>query len=183
MQQECYCACCPELKMKQYSLFVLGFAIAFPVWAENKNSIAEIERRLNSSNVATVNTYLSKNWDTKMAALLAEVEECNVKAIKLSIRLLDTTNLEALAAHRFSLEIAIGECPEKVLSIAPLSHINELCTINAYMEKFPDADPLQTIDRRISVLQRVPASTFTPELRTCIEAYEGVRKQYLNGDK
>lgn len=183
MQQECHCACHPKLKMKQYFIFVFGFAILSPAWAATNKNIAEIERRLDRSNVAAVNAYLADNWDTKMAALLTEVEACNAKAIKLSIRLLDTTNLEALAAHRFSLEIAMDGCPQKVLSIVPLTHINELCTVNAYMEKFPEAEPLQTIDRRISVLQKAPASASTPKFRTCIEAYEGARKQYLNGDK
>lgn len=159
------------------SLMVLA-AFSSIACASSNESLGEIEKRLNRSKVQAVNAYLSDHWETTMAALLMEVEACNPRAIRLSVQLLDTTNLEALAAHRYSLEIAMGECPGKVLHALPISHISEICAVDAYLERFPEVEARQMIDQRISILQKIPTLASVPKIQACIAAYQRERERY-----
>ena len=61
--------------------------------------VIELRDRLASTDVAAVNSYLSANWETKMARLGRLVRRCDRDALALSVNLLNTINLEALEAH------------------------------------------------------------------------------------
>jgi hypothetical protein len=89
--------------------------------------VVNLQERVTKSNVAAVNGYFAANWETKMAPLGRLVRQCDVGALRLSVRLLDTTNLEALQGHVYSLELAMGRCPEKLLPLVPESHVKSLC--------------------------------------------------------
>ncbi|WP_147307007.1 hypothetical protein [Roseateles depolymerans] len=184
LKQQKYCA--PDsskTKIRQIVLLMFLAAFSSIACAATYKDFREIERQLNRSSVEAANRFLTDHWETKMAALLREVEACNLRAIRLSVRLLDTTNLEALAAHRYSLEIAMGECPSKVLPAVPISHISEVCAVDAYLEKFPEVEPRQTIDQRISILQKIPTLASVPKIHACIAAYQRERERYSMGGK
>lgn len=139
--------------------------------------VIDLQRRLVATDVATVNAHLSANWATKMARLGRLVRSCDREAIGLSVRLLDTTNLEALQSHVFNLELAMGRCPERVLPITPATHVKALCSVNAYMEMHPAAKPLPELDRRVVQLRRSDALAKSANGPICLDAYSTARQQ------
>ena len=137
--------------------------------------IVDLQRRLTDSDVDALNAYLSANWETRMAPLGRLVRHCDVDALGLSVRLLDTTNLEAHQAHVFSLELAMGQCPEKVLPLVPASHVRSLCSVDAYSEMFPSRKLTAEIDRRVSVIKKMSRLAVSGNGTACLEAYAAAR--------
>jgi hypothetical protein len=137
--------------------------------------VVELQERLTKSDVAAVNAYLSANWETKMAPLGRLVRQCDADALRLSVRLLETTNLEALQGHVYSLELAMGRCPEKLLPIVPASHVKSLCAVDAYAEMHPSSKLTAEIDRRVSGIRKLSRLAATANGSACLDAYAAAR--------
>lgn len=138
--------------------------------------VVELNNRLAEVGVAAVNAYLSENWETKMARLGRLVRSCDREALGLSVRLLETTNLEALQGHVYSLELAMGRCPETLLPIVPSAHVKSLCSINAYVDRHPTAKPVAEIDRRLASIRMLGVLAASPNGKDCIEAYAAAKQ-------
>lgn len=132
--------------------------------------VVELSSRLASSDVAAVNEYLSRHWETKMAPLGRLVRACKPEALRLSLRLLETTNLEALQGHVFSLELAMGRCPEKILPQVPSAHVKSLCAVNAFAEIHPGANLVAELDSRLRTIRKLDRVANSPKGRECIAA-------------
>jgi hypothetical protein len=138
--------------------------------------VAELRSRLTQSDVATVNAYLSNHWETRMAPLNLLVQRCDSEALKLSVRLLDTSNLEALQAHKYSLELATGRCPAKVIPMIRPDQAKLLCGIDAFAETSPSADLGREIDRRVGQLRKQRGLSESPSGVTCLDRYAELRR-------
>lgn len=137
--------------------------------------VADLQGRLAIGDVAAVNAYLSANWETRMAALGRMVRRCDTDALHLSVRLLDTTNLEALQGHIFSLELAMGRCPEKLLPIVPASQVKSFCAVDAFAEMHPSTNLAAEIDRRVLVIRKASSLAASPNGASCLDAYAASR--------
>lgn len=162
--------------MLMRSLVVVAALFASGAACSADRLVVELSNRLAAADVAAVNAYLSENWETKMARLGRLVRSCDRGALGLSVRLLDTTNLEALQGHVYSLELAMGRCPETLLPIVPSAHVKSLCAISAYVEKHPTAKPVAEIDRRVTFIRKLGMLAASPNGKDCIEAYAAAKQ-------
>ncbi len=139
--------------------------------------IDELRSRLAKSDVAAVNAYLSANWETKMAQLGRLVQRCDQDALELSVDLLSTTNLEALQGHVYSLEVAMGKCPEKLIPMVPNAQIKSLCAVDAYSETHPSARLVDEIDKRVKQIGKTKQLAASENGQACIDAYQAARQR------
>jgi hypothetical protein len=137
--------------------------------------VEDLAARLARTDPATVNAHLSANWETKMARLGRLVRSCDLPAVRLSVRLLDTTNLEAYQGHVFALELAMGKCLPSVLPVIPKNQVSAVCAIDAYAEVHPAADIRAEIDRRIREIRNASRLAASINGQTCLNAYLAAR--------
>ena len=123
-----------------------------------------------------MNAVLSENWETKSARLGKLTEGCEPDAVKLSVALLATTNLEALSGHHYSLQVAMGRCPQLLLPITPDERVSELCSVSAYIEANPKGNPLRELSRRRAKLHKFSQLEESTKGQACIKAYEEARQ-------
>lgn len=147
--------------------------------------VAELRHRLAIARVGEANVYLpadapnaylSANWETKMARLGRLVQRCDHQALALSVELLNTTNLEALGGLVYSLELAMGRCPERLLPIVPSAHIQSLCAVDAYAEEHPTLKLAAELDRRVARLRKAGPLAATQKVIACMDAYAAARR-------
>jgi hypothetical protein len=162
--------------------FVALLSLAAPCLASNASDalLEDLNRRLTAEGIAGVNTYLSANWETKMSELGDLTRRCDARALLLSITLLETTNAEALLGHTYSLEIAMGRCPERLLPLVSAAHVPMLCDIVTYEEAHPNSNVLKEIDRRVARLQGLKGIAPPANWSACVESYRAARltRQY-----
>ena len=140
----------------------------------------ELNRLLQSRGPDAVNAQLSANWETQSAHLGDLTERCDREAMRLSLALLQTTNLEALAGHHYSLQMAMGKCPGILLPMVPEERVRELCSIDAYIEANPAKDPHKELARRQADLRRLGQLRTSPKGEVCAEAYERQARALAN---
>jgi hypothetical protein len=155
--------------LKSLLTFLILLAPIFGVVASPL--VSDLRVRLAKGDVAAVNSYLSSNWNTKMAELGRMVRRCNADSLRLSVELLETTNLEALQGHIFNLELAMGRCPEKLLPLIPLVHVNSVCAVDAYTETHPSTQLSREIKRRMTAIRETKWRTASPAVAACLDAY------------
>ena len=179
MQQERDSSCHPKLNMwpllkrggspcrylATVVIGVVGTAVAADPLVE------DLAARLARTDPATVNAHLSANWESKMSRLGRLVRRCDPAAVRLSVSLLDTTNLEAYQGHVFALELAMGKCLSNVLPVIPTGQVRAVCAIDAYSEVHRGEDIVAEIDRRIRKIRSAPHLVASPNGQTCLEAY------------
>lgn len=139
--------------------------------------VVELNRLLARGGADAVNEQLSANWETKSARLGKLTEKCEPDALKLSVDLLVTTNLEALAGHHYSLQAAMGRCPQKLLTITSDNQIKEICSISAYIEANPNKDPVRELTRRLDNLRRLGLVKKLTKGDRCAQAYEQQKRE------
>lgn len=157
-------------------LLIISMIGALGVVHAAESVVADLQRRLTTSDVSTVNAYLSANWETKMKPLGNLVQHCDLRALKLGASLLQTTNLEALQGHVYFLELAMGKCPEKLLPLVPLVHIKSLCAVDAYADSHPASKLVDELDRRIQHIRTKSSLATSTAGKTCLDAYEAARQ-------
>jgi hypothetical protein len=161
--------------MKHVAILVSALIFAFQACA-GQPLVAELRERLARNDVASVNAYLSAHWESKMAPLGRLVQRCNADALRLSIALLDTTNVEALEAHAYSLELATAKCPKQVLPLATTQHVQRLCSVASFEEAYPGVDLSREIRRRIDILRKDERLAASDNGRACVKAYEEAQR-------
>jgi len=162
-----------------YRIALLVVLMAAPVRAlASDRFIGELQRKLDSSDANSVNAYLSEHWETANARLANLTQRCNPDALRLSLQLLNTSNLEALGGHHFSLQVAMGRCPGKLLPLVPDAYIADLCSVGAFVQTAPQKDARKEIERRLQGLRRLDGLYKSAKGQSCAGAYS-VQKQGL----
>jgi hypothetical protein len=141
--------------------------------------VKDLNHRLAVTGVEAVNIHLSANWDTKMVRLGRLVQRCDRDALKLSVRLLNTTHTEALQGHGYVLELAMGRCPETLLPLVPAARLESLCNVAAYSDTHPEANLVAEIDRRLDYIRKVGWLAASPNGRACMDAYAEAKQRLL----
>lgn len=153
-------------------LIVAGFlAIPQGFAAPRSTLIDDLKERLARGGVASVNAHLSSHWETQMAELGRMVRACQPDAMALTVNLLDTSNVEALEAHAYSLELAMGECPGSLLPLVPLRHVPRLCSVAAFEDQHPGADLVRELRRRIAQLEQEHFPVESEGVKACQASY------------
>lgn len=164
------------MKLPLIVLCLLSMTGPVPAEGPRSSVVDSLQARLERSDVSTVNAYLSAHWESDMASLGASVQRCNSDALKLSVRLLDTTNLEALQGHTYSLELAMGKCPEKLLPLIEMHQVGPLCAVNAFAEEHPAASLARELDRRMAALRKQRLAAGSKTGAACLDRYVERRK-------
>ena len=89
--------------------------------------VAELEQRLASAGVESVNEYLSAHPDSEMARFNRQTASCELQAVSLALRLAHGANVRAVQAHEESLRAASGRCARFVLALASAADIPRVC--------------------------------------------------------
>ncbi|WP_423601093.1 hypothetical protein [Roseateles sp. MS654] len=155
----------------QATLVALVLALSAGASAADR-LVADLNRLLKSHGPDAVNARLSEYWETQSAHLGELTERCDVEAMTLSLALLQTTNLEALAGHHYSLQVAMGRCPGTLLPMMPYDRVQELCSVDAYIEANPEKDPHKEVARRLANLRRLGLAAISAKGKACVAAYE-----------
>lgn len=157
-------------------MLALVFISIGHVRAENSLA-ADLQKRLDASDVASVNSYLVANWETKMASLGRLIRSCDTDALKIGVQLINTTNLEALQGHVYALELAMAACPLKLLPLVPIEKIPSVCAVDAFSESHPKSNPAKEIGRRIKFINSHGQLRNSPNGRACLQAYKAARRE------
>lgn len=110
-------------------LVPLLLASVAPAAAATRDSLLpEIEQRLASQGADKVNAYLAGDWVSAMLPLNRRAASCELRAVKLAVRLSRSANARAAQAHVDSLREAIGACMVHVLTLATREEIPKYCS-------------------------------------------------------
>ncbi|MFX1680986.1 hypothetical protein PV762_17290 [Mitsuaria sp. CC2] len=169
------------MKRTATSLLLLLLISTAASAGSKSSAVAELRARLDRSDVAAVNAYLSAHWESRMAPLATAVQRCDREALDLSVRLLDTTNLEALQGHTYSLELAMGKCPEKLLPLVRVDQVAMLCAVNAFSEGHPSVKIDRELDRRMTALRRHRVVAESQTGSACLDRYTELRASLDGG--
>jgi hypothetical protein len=164
------------MKVTLRSALAIWMLTAWGVASAADPLVVDLQERLASTDVAAVNAYLSANWETKMSQLGRLVRRCDDGALRLSLSLLDTTNLEALQGHVYSLELAMRKCPEKLLPLVPASKVKSLCAVDAFAEMHPAVKLAAEIDRRVAHVRKLGQLASSPVGQACLDSYAAARQ-------
>src|SRR2546425_82753 len=109
-------------------LVPLLLASVAPAAAATSGSLVpELELRLAAQGADKVNAYLAGDWGSAMLPLNRRAAGCELRAVKLAVRLSRSANARAAQAHVDSLREAIGSCMVYVLALATREEIPRYC--------------------------------------------------------
>ena len=132
--------------------------------------VAELEQRLASVGVESVNDYLvSAHTD---AALLSRFNRmtasCELHAVSLAIRLTRGARARAVQAHEESLRTATGRCARFVLALVSTAEVPKVCASQAV---WGAAQTARELRRRIADIDADKLLRTTAQGQACRAAY------------
>lgn len=150
-------------------LGLLAAAITSPVTAAVPDSLVpDLEQRLAAGGVETVNAHLAAHWSSAMVAFNQETARCELRAVKLAIRLSRGTDTRAVEAHRESLREAVGTCTVYVLAFASREEVPKYC---ASVASWTVMQTVRELRRRIAALEADELLRASVNGKTCRAAY------------
>ncbi len=130
--------------------------------------VAELEQRLASAGVESVNDYLSAHADAAMARLNRQTASCELQAVSLALRLARGANVRAVQAHEESLRAASGRCARFVLALVSAAEIPRVCASQA---AWGAAQTARELRRRIAEIDADKLLRGTEQGQACRAAY------------
>jgi hypothetical protein len=151
-----------------------------PTSAESSPALMELKLRLDREGPDAVNAYLDTETGWKEGKHLFRLATgCQVDAMRIVLRLMDSTNASATKGNSDVLELAMGRCPEQLLPMTPLTLVPQLCSVQAWSEFKPklstDSQKVAEIDRRTVRLRTNTVLARVAQRETCLEAYAKAR--------
>ena len=89
--------------------------------------VANLEQRLASAGVESVNDHLSAHAGAAMSRFNRKTASCELQAVSLAIRLAHGVNVRAVQAHEESLRTATGRCARFVLALVSAAEVPKVC--------------------------------------------------------
>lgn len=131
--------------------------------------VAELEQRLASAGVESVNEHLSAPAN---AALLSRLHRktaaCELQAVSLAVRLARGANGRAVQAHEESLRAATGRCTRFVLALVSAPEVPKVCASQA---AWGAAQMARELRRRIADIDADKLLRGTAQGQACRAAY------------
>jgi hypothetical protein len=147
----------------------LLLASVAPAAAATPDSLVpEIEQRLAAQSADTVNAYLAGDWVSAMLPLNRRAAACELRAVKLAVRLSRSTNARAAHAHVDSLREAIGTCLVYVLTLATREEIPRYCSSVA---SWSVMHTVRELRRRIAAIEADDLLSASTIGKSCRAAY------------
>jgi hypothetical protein len=143
--------------------------------------IRDLKARLERTDADVVNRYLDDHFEKTIPRLRDLVVRCDPDALRLTVRLLDSTNASATQGNAAMLELAMGTCPERVLPLVPVMRVKALCAVEAFADSQQGAVApealLTEIERRVRHLRARAVIAASENGRACLEGYEVLRRE------
>lgn len=131
--------------------------------------VAELEQRLASAGVESVNDYLmSAHPDSAMPRFNRKTASCELQAVSLAIRLARGANARAVQAHEESLRAATGRCARFVLALVSAAEVPRVC---ASQTSWSAAQTARELRRRIADIDADKLLRGTVQGQACRAAY------------
>jgi hypothetical protein len=131
--------------------------------------VAELEQRLASAGVESVNAYLmSEQADAAMSRLNRKTASCELQAVSLTVRLARGTHAKAVQAHEESLRAAIGRCARFVLALVSAAEVPRVCASQA---AWGAAQTARELRRRMADIDADKLLRGTAQGQACRAAY------------
>jgi hypothetical protein len=143
-------------------------------------ALTQIKLWLDRDGPDAVNAYLYSEPGWKVAKTLFRLaSRCEIDALQIVVRLMDTINASATEGNNDVLELAMGRCPERLLPMTPLPLVPQLCSVQAWSVSRPklpsDSQMVAEIDRRTAKLRRYTNQEMLQNGQACIDAYANSR--------
>lgn len=131
--------------------------------------VAELELRLASAGVESVNEHLSAPANAALLARLnRQTASCNLHAVSLAIRLARAANVPAVQAHQESLRAASGRCTRFVLALTSAAEMPRVCASQA---AWGAAQTARELRRRMADIDADKLLRDTVQGQACRAAY------------
>ena len=130
--------------------------------------VAELEQRLASAGVESVNDYLSANSGSAMSRFNRMTASCELHAVSLAIRLARGANVRAVQAHEESLRAATGRCARFVLALVSAAEVPKVCASQA---AWGAAQTARELRRRVADIDADRLLRATVQGQACRAAY------------
>lgn len=131
--------------------------------------VAELEQRLASTGVESVNDHLSAPANAALwSRLQRQTTSCELHAVSLAIRLARGANVRAVQAHEESLRAASGRCARFVLALVPAADVPRVC---ASQPAWGAAQTARELRRRIVDIDADKVLRGTAQGQACRAAY------------
>ena len=130
--------------------------------------VAELEQRLASAGVESVNEHLSAHADSALARFNRQTASCELPAVSLAIRLARGANVRAVQAHEESLRAASGRCARFVLALLSATEVPRVCASQA---AWGAAQTARELRRRIADIEADKLLRATARGQACRAAY------------
>lgn len=144
-------------------------AIVFPVAAAAPDSlVADLETRLATNGVENVNAYLVDHWSSAMVPLNQKTTTCDLRAVRLAVRLGRGRDARATQAHRESLRAAVGSCTVFVLALATREEVPVYCSS---VSSWTVMQTVRELRRRIAAIESDELLAASLNGKSCRAAY------------
>ncbi len=130
--------------------------------------VADLEQRLASAGVESVNDYLSAHPDSAMSRFNRKTASCELQAVSLAIRLARSANARAVQAHEESLRAATGRCARFILALVSAAEVPTVCASQA---AWGAAQTARELRRRIGDIDADKLLRATAQGQACRAAY------------
>ena len=130
--------------------------------------VADLEQRLASTGVESVNDYLGAHPDSAMPRFNRMTASCELQAVSLALRLARGANARAVQAHQESLRAASGRCARFILALASAAEVPRVCASQA---AWGAAQTARELRRRIADIEADALLRGTAQGRACQAAY------------
>jgi hypothetical protein len=157
------------LKRALRKLALCGAAAILPGSALAADAlVAELDHRLASFGVESVNDYLSAHADSAMSRLNRKTASCELQAVSLAIRLARGANVRAVQAHEESLRAATGRCARFILALVSAAEVPRVCASQA---AWGAAQTARELRRRMAEIDADKLLRATAQGQACRAAY------------
>jgi hypothetical protein len=131
--------------------------------------VAELEQRLASAGVESVNDHLSAHAGSAMLSRFnRKTASCELQAVSLAIRLARGANARAVQAHEESLRAATGRCARFVLALVSAAEVPRVCASQA---AWGAAQMARELRQRIADIDADKLLRSTAQGQACRAAY------------
>jgi hypothetical protein len=158
------------LKRALCRLVLCGVAAILPCTALAADPlVAELEQRLASAGVESVNDHLSAHAGSALLSRFNRMTaSCELQAVSLAIRLARGANARAVQAHEESLRAATGRCARFVLALVSAVEVPRVC---ASQTAWGAAQTARELRRRIADIDADKLLRGTVQGRACRATY------------
>lgn len=130
--------------------------------------VAELEQRLASTGVESVNDHLSAHPGSVLARFNRSTASCELQAVSLAVRLARGANAQAVQAHEESLRAATGRCARFVLALVSAAEVPKVCASQPF---WGAAQTARELRRRIADIDADRLLRGTEPGQACRAAY------------